>query len=66
MKKLNVLLKNLLIREEAATAVEYAMIVGLIALVAFIAFQKLGFEVKRIINLMTMYLRMYVQPQNNP
>ncbi len=66
MKKVNVLLKKFLIKEEAATAVEYAMIVGLIALVAFIAFQKLGFEVKRIINLMTMYLRMYVQPQNNP
>ena len=56
------LLKDLLINEEGATAVEYAMIVGLIALVSFIAFQRLGSEVKRIMYEMYMYMKMYIQP----
>ncbi len=43
------MLKRFIREEEGATAVEYAMIVGLIALVSFMAYQKLGTEVKRII-----------------
>ena len=62
MKKERILLKDLLINEEGATAVEYAMIVGLIALVSFIAFQRLGSEVKRIMYEMYMYMKMYIQP----
>ena len=62
MKKGVKLLNALLMEEEGATAVEYAMIVGLIALVSFIAFQRLGSEIKRIITEMFMYMRMYIQP----
>ncbi len=43
------MIKRFIMEEEGATAVEYAMIVGLIALVSFIAFQKLGMQVTRII-----------------
>lgn len=57
-------IKKLIQSESGATAVEYAMIIGLIALVSFIAFQRLGFEVKRIIREMVMYMRMYISPSN--
>lgn len=50
------LLKEFLKSEDAATAVEYAMIVGLIALVSFIAFVKLGHQVKEIIGWMYILL----------
>ncbi|GEM_PF-1954730 len=43
------MIKRFIMEEEGATAVEYAMIVGLIALVSFLAFQKLGMQVTRII-----------------
>ncbi|MEO0253841.1 MAG: Flp family type IVb pilin [candidate division WOR-3 bacterium] len=38
--------------ERGATAVEYAMIIGLIALFAFAAYRALGQQVQRIISLM--------------
>ncbi len=58
------LLKRFLIEEKAATAVEYAMIVGLIALVSFIAFVKLGRQVKQIIG--WMYILLFgIKPPNN-
>ncbi len=38
--------------EKGATAVEYAMIIGLIALFAFAAYMALGKQVQRIISLM--------------
>ncbi len=52
--------KNLLKGEEGATAVEYAMIVGLIALVSFTAFSFLGGQVTRIIHVMMMKLAIHV------
>lgn len=64
MKGLQIRLNKFINNEEGATAVEYAMIVGLIALVAFIAFQKLGFEVRRIIIEMYMYMKAYISPSN--
>lgn len=64
MKRIKVMLNKFILNEDGATAVEYAMIVGLIALVSFIAFQRLGFEVKRIIREMVMYMRMYISPSN--
>ena len=51
------LLKSLLTKEDGATAVEYAMIVGLIALVSFVSFKLLGKEVQRIIG--WMYILMF-------
>jgi len=64
MRSLKVILNKFFIDEEGATAVEYAMIVGLIALVSFIAFQRLGYEVERIIMEMVMYMKMYISPSN--
>ncbi len=58
MRNIGYNLKNLIFEEEAATAVEYAMIVGLIALVSFLAFRHLGYQVKRIIY--EMYIKMKV------
>ncbi len=58
------ILNKFFIDEEGATAVEYAMIVGLIALVSFIAFQRLGFEVRRIIEDMVMFMHAYIKPSN--
>ncbi len=46
------MIKRFIREEEGATAVEYAMIVGLIALVSFTAFSKLGEQVHRIITAM--------------
>ncbi len=46
------LLKSLFTKEDGATAVEYAMIVGLIALVSFVSFRLLGRQVQRIIGWM--------------
>ncbi len=46
------MIKKFITEEEGATAVEYAMIVGLIALVSFLAFQKLGMQTTRIIGSM--------------
>lgn len=43
------MIKRFIKEETGATAVEYAMIVGLIALVSFTAFSKLGMQVQRII-----------------
>ncbi len=43
------MIKRFIKEETGATAVEYAMIVGLIALVSFTAFTKLGEQVQRII-----------------
>lgn len=48
MKKLNKIYRD----EMGATAVEYAMIIGLIALISFAVYKLLGEQVKRIINLM--------------
>ena len=58
------MLKRFIIEEEGATAVEYAMIVGLIALVSFIAFQKLGQQVTRIIGEMYHSLATVAHPSN--
>ncbi len=58
MKKIGYTIKKLILGEEGATAVEYAMIVGLIALVSFIAFRHLGYQVRRIIR--EMYIKMKV------
>ena len=66
MRKLHILLRRFLINEDAATAVEYAMIVGLIALVSFLAFQRLGSQVYRIIRLMVMKMVMYITGSYNP
>ncbi len=58
------LLNKFIIKEDAATAVEYAMIVGLIALVSFLAFAKLGRQVSQIIG--WMYIRLFgIQPPDN-
>lgn len=46
------MIKRFIKEETGATAVEYAMIVGLIALVSFTAFTKLGEQVQRIIKTM--------------
>ncbi len=54
MKKL---LMSFIKNEKGATAVEYAMIVGLIALVSFSAFTRLGAEVQRIIG--AMYIKLF-------
>lgn len=54
MKKL---LMSFIKNETGATAVEYAMIVGLIALVSFSAFTRLGAEVQRIIG--AMYIKLF-------
>ncbi len=51
------LFKSFLCEEEGATAVEYALIVGLIALVSFTSFKLLGVQVQRIIG--WMYIKMY-------
>ena len=58
------LLKEFLREEEGATAVEYAMIVGLIALVSFIAFTKLGHQVSQIIGWMYVKLFTHAHPSN--
>ncbi len=55
---------KLIKEEEGATAVEYAMIVGLIALVSFVAFHKLGGEVSRIIAEMMLLLKTHVKPSS--
>ena len=51
------LLKTFIQEEDGATAVEYAMIVGLIALVSFVSFRLLGRQVQRIIG--WMYILMF-------
>jgi len=58
------MIKKFIKNEDGATAVEYAMIVGLIALVSFIAFQRLGFEIRRIIEDMVMFMHAYIKPSN--
>ncbi|MEN3044677.1 MAG: Flp family type IVb pilin [Candidatus Hydrothermales bacterium] len=45
-------MKKILKDQKGATAVEYAMIIGLIALFAFAAYRALGKQVQRIIALM--------------
>ncbi|MEN3046538.1 MAG: Flp family type IVb pilin [Candidatus Hydrothermales bacterium] len=42
-------MKRLIYNEKGATAVEYAMIIGLIALFAFAAYRVLGREVHKVI-----------------
>ncbi len=66
MKNALMLLRRFLIKEHGATAVEYAMIVGLIALVSFLAFQRLGSQVIAIITKMVMKLVMYISGSYNP
>lgn len=46
------MMKNIYKNERGATAVEYAMIIGLIALISFAVYKLLGEQVRRIINLM--------------
>ncbi len=58
------MIKRFITGEEGATAVEYAMIVGLIALVSFVAFQKLGHEVWRIISEMFYSLSTVAHPSS--
>ncbi len=55
------IITRLIKEEEAATAVEYAMIVGLIALVAFTAFRRLGFQVERIIREMAIKMQVHIR-----
>lgn len=57
-------LERLIKEEDAATAVEYAMIVGLIALTSFIAFTKLGRQIKEVIGWMYIMLFTHVKPSN--
>lgn len=57
MKKMKKICKN----EKGATAVEYAMIIGLIALVSFLVYKLLGSEVKKIVAWMA-YKLMTINP----
>ncbi len=57
MTRWNPRLRALWVEEEGATAVEYAMIIGLIALATFAVYKIVGFRVFRILSLMERGLR---------
>ncbi len=50
-------LREFLHEDEGATAVEYAMIIGLIALATFLVFRAMGWRVFDVINIMQFKLK---------
>lgn len=63
-RKIRVMLWGVVGEEEGATAVEYAMIIGLIALATFAVYKYVGVRVFMILDLMQLQLKLATKVYN--